>query len=344
MGSVWVKGQEVIEYMSEFVGFKLGLTVSAEQLAQAVRTHGALELWPDDLEVTYRYRSEAMEYLGHTLLTAFGDPDAADVRDSPLAIAPLLKEFADFGDLDEALKFVMNGLPELPLNDQGDALDPAPLLEEVSRRWGVDGVAVALRLMGTVNARLTSNLWTRVRRTEHSSRVDLRDLFDSESLPLPLGVFIDQRFIDYLDANTKELACMHWRQFEGLVAEKLRREGLKVGLGPGRADEGVDVRAWDPDAPADAPAVLLVQCKRTRQKIERVVVKALAADVIFEGARRGMVATTSAWSPGARSTVDARSYPVDEANQDTLIEWLAQMRTPGAGLWLPEGIRQVPRV
>ncbi|WP_179814281.1 restriction endonuclease [Allostreptomyces psammosilenae] len=323
--------------MSEFLGFKLGLNVSAEDLARAASAHGASEAWPDDMEAMYRYRSEALEYLALTLLAAFGDPDAVGVRDSPPAIAPLVREFSEFPALEEVLDHVLQGLKGLPLNDRGDSLDPRPLLREVSQRWGAEGALVAVRLMGTINARVTSSLWSRVRRTQHDSMLDLRDLFASESLPLPLGIFFDQRFIDYLDANIGDLPRMHWRQFEGLVAERLRREGMKVELGPGRADDGVDVRAWDPSAPTDAPAVLLVQCKRTTQKVDRVVVKALAADVMFEGARRGMVATTSAWSPGARATVEARSYPLEEANKATLAEWLAQMRTPGTGLWLPGG-------
>lgn len=86
---------------------------------------------------------------------------------------------------------------------------------------------------------------------------------------------------------------MHWRQFEGLVGEALVKAGLKVELGPGSNDDGVDIRAWDPTQPDEAPALLLVQCKREKKKVGKVVVKALAADVGFEGARVGLVATTS---------------------------------------------------
>ena len=57
--------------------------------------------------------------------------------------------------------------------------------------------------------------------------------------------------------------------------------GWHVELGPGRNDEGVDIRAWDAEPGADDPAVLLVQCKRTAARVDKVVVKALAADVMF---------------------------------------------------------------
>lgn len=82
--------------------------------------------------------------------------------------------------------------------------------------------------------------------------------------------------------------------------------------------------------------MLLVQCKRTAARVDKVVVKALAADVMFEGAARGLVATTSSWSPGARSTVQARGYPVDEANRDTIRGWLRSLRTVGAGPWMAD--------
>ncbi|MDT0419617.1 restriction endonuclease [Streptomyces sp. DSM 41982] len=335
MSGIWITGRDVVESMAELVGFKLGLSVTEEQLEQSVRQHDMAGLWPDDLEATYRYRPEALEQLAQTLLAAYGDPDAAGVAASPLTIFPLSREFSDFDGFMEVVDYVLPRLTSLPLNEREDALDPTQLVTEVAQRWGRRGVEVTARLMSQINARVTSSPWSRIRRVCYDSRIELRELFASESLPLPLGLFFDQRFVDYLDANAAELSRMHWRQFEGLVAERLRREGMKVELGPGRADGGVDVRAWDPAAPDGAPAVLLVQCKRTHQRVDLVVVKALAADVMFEGAQKGMVATTSSWSPGARSTVTGRGYPIDEVNRDTLLQWLTQMRSPGSGLWLP---------
>ena len=46
---------------------------------------------------------------------------------------------------------------------------------------------------------------------------------------------------NYLAANPEMLVAIQWRQFEGLAAEWLRREGYDVDLGPGRNDGGVDV-------------------------------------------------------------------------------------------------------
>ena len=105
-------------------------------------------------------------------------------------------------------------------------------------------------------------------------------------------MFFDQRFIDFLHANLDEVGAMNWRQFEGLVAERLRRSGLHVKLDPGETTKGVDIRAWESEPRSGNPALLLVKCKRTSAKVDRVVVKALASDVMYEGATRGLVATT----------------------------------------------------
>lgn len=84
-------------------------------------------------------------------------------------------------------------------------------------------------------------------------------------------------------------------------------------------------------SPMVGPPLLIVQCKRQRAKIEKAVIKALWADVQAEGATRGMVATTNSISPGAESTIAARGYSIDSADQAAITHWLQVMRTPGQG-------------
>ena len=79
---------------------------------------------------------------------------------------------------------------------------------------------------------------------------------------------------------------------------------------------------------ADMPPALLVQCKRQKAKVSKVIVKALWADVLHENATSGLIVTTSVLSPGARKVSTARNYPVDEADRETLRQWVHQMRTP----------------
>jgi restriction system protein len=79
---------------------------------------------------------------------------------------------------------------------------------------------------------------------------------------------------------------------------------------------------------------MLVQCKRQKAKIEKVVVKALWADVVAEGAESGLIVTTSSLSPGSANICKARAYPIEQANRETLKTWIQQMKTPGEGVFL----------
>lgn len=171
------------------------------------------------------------------------------------------------------------------------------------------------------------------RDTDVTTQVELARLFASERLPEG-GTFFDQRFVNYLSANPEKLDAIHWRQFEALAAEWLQREGYDVELGPGRNDGGVDVRAWNASDDRSMPPAIIVQCKRHRGNIGKVVVKALWADVYAEQAASGLVVTTSDLSRGATGVINARAYPVTVANGSQVKKWITAMRKPAAGVVL----------
>ncbi len=124
---------------------------------------------------------------------------------------------------------------------------------------------------------------------------------------------------------------MHWRQFEGFTCEFFEREGFKVEIGAGRDDGGIDARIWSVNADEFTPPLILVQCKRQKDKVGKTVVKALYADVAHENANSGLIVTTSELSPGAVKLKHARGYPVEQAQRHQLKDWLAKMRTVGTG-------------
>src|SRR3954452_11078797 len=124
---------------------------------------------------------------------------------------------------------------------------------------------------------------------------------------------------------------IHWRQFERLCAEYFRRQGYHVLLGPGRDDDGIDLRVWPHEDASTKPPLLVVQCKRQRQKVGKVTVKALWADVTANSSFRGLLAATSLVSPGGIQTIRSRGYGIDVADRDAVADWLSTMRTPGPG-------------
>jgi restriction system protein len=163
--------------------------------------------------------------------------------------------------------------------------------------------------------------------------IALSNLFASEKLPVD-GTFFDQRFVNYLSVRPDLLRSVHWRQFEGLAAEWLSRQGYDVELGPGRDDGGVDIRAWRKNAASGTPPVIVAQCKRQKSKIDKVVVKALWTDVHAEQAEAGLIVTTSDISPGAAQVIEARACPVNVANGEQVRRWVTEMRRPAAGIVL----------
>ena len=121
------------------------------------------------------------------------------------------------------------------------------------------------------------------RQTKADDLVALSALFESEKLPADPGHFFDQRFINYL-ASRPEASGDPSASVWGLSAEWFAREGYAVELGPGRNDGSIDLRLWKGERADGAPPTVIVQCKRQGRKIERVVVKALYADILDEQA------------------------------------------------------------
>jgi restriction system protein len=148
------------------------------------------------------------------------------------------------------------------------------------------------------------------------------------------GYFVDQRYVDYLAQNFGSVDEINWRKFEGLTAEFFKRLGIHVELSAGRNDDNVDLRLYPEKASDGVPPAVLIQCKRQKEKVGKVVVKALYADVLHEGAKSGLIVTSTAISPGAKKTCVARAYPVAAVERDALRKWIQAMRTPFSGVFM----------
>ncbi|MFH0958124.1 MAG: restriction endonuclease, partial [Pseudomonadota bacterium] len=214
------------------------------------------------------------------------------------------------------------------------SLDPTAFMTEATEKFGKSGLDISCEIIDAIIMDMHSNLLSNYKRFEFENIIDLEDLFKSESLETKYGKFIDQRYIDYLYKNQNKLSDMNWRKFEGLTAEYFCREGYKVELGPGRNDGGVDIRVWKDEVLESDPPLILIQCKRHQNKIDRTVVKALWADVSWENADSGLVVTTSSLSPGAQKDCIARGYNIKQADKKVIGMWLQNMRTPGTGIFL----------
>ena len=107
-------------------------------------------------------------------------------------------------------------------------------------------------------------------------------------------------------------------------------------MGPGRNDNGVDLRVWPKTTDTSEPALIIVQCKRHGESLGKTVLKALYADLQNENATSGLIVATHGLTRGAEQVRIARGYPIGVTGRANLRAWLQAMRTPGAGVFLGE--------
>jgi len=331
MGAIWYKRIEFAATMSELAGYKSGLALTRSQLAHHVPE---FEEWLDgEDEEMIRIRAEDVEDLFGNLLYALGSANKPGISIPSIALYHKYK--ANPASL-RLYENVMQLFIDWGKNQQGGPLDITQFIELARKTLSPEGLLMALEFVRETLDALHKRPWNAYRKVEWDDATELAGLFDSEKLGSGHGRFFDQRFVDYLSRNFESVDRINWRQFEGLAAEFFDRAGFKVQLGAGRNDDGVDLRVWRSDDPLESPPALLIQCKRQREKVGKVVVKALWADVSHEDADSGLIVTTSALSPGARRVCTARAYPVTEVNRETIKRLIWAMRTPEAGVFMGE--------
>ena len=334
VGSI-VFGPKVLpDNLTEIAGYKAGLAMSIEEICDHLTGTSFPDTVRDGETSGVRLRAEVYEDLYYNLLYRIGYTKDL-YQGTSIDLANLFRRNnANASTLDLYMQ-VSATLTNLMLgggkNNKLWQTDPRAILAEVKKMFGVAGLNIAIAMYEIMNRGMRMNPHRDIG-NEWINPLELKGLFKGTDQQPEKGRFIDQRYIDYLSNNHGRLEEMHWRQFEKLTAEFYERNGYKVDIGPGSGDDGVDVRVWDPEgSPGESP-LCIVQCKRQKKKIEKVVVKGLHADVQFERAQYGVIVTTSELSPGAKTTISARGYDIQAVERDGVKGWLTKLRTPGTGI------------
>lgn len=323
-------GRWLVEWLHELVGRRVGLAVTEADLRRSATVGGYGDHFPDSTDKPLRVRAETAQILAYCALDHFG---ALGAWRSTRPLIRRAMERIDSPNLAaEAVAMFRQAVPWVHRFDEHSFAD---LVEKTRQERGQAAAEALVIVSEEALFEESMKPWSRCKSPEWTEPVKLSELFTSESILSPFGPFIDPRFIDYLVCNFDEIGSINWRKFEALVAERFHRAGLGVEIGPGRNDDGIDLRIWDAGVDMEARPLMVVQCKREKRSISKVVVKALAADVVWQGATCGLLVTTSEWSPGARTTARTRDYPVHEVNRAALASWIEQMRSPSVGLWAP---------
>jgi restriction system protein len=335
MGAIHFRRIELVASLSEHVGYKAGIALTRERMAELLdQEEDSLVLGNDDTMM--RVRSEVYgEYLCN-LLYAVGNISSPDSMPSIFGLYRKFEKDKRLLPVYVAVQKLFNCHCEESFEASTGPIDLNKFVERAKSQHGTKGECVALIIVDCVVADMHKSFLGNMRRTEWRDVADLEALFRSEKLRTPHGEFFDQRFVDFLSHNFSAIKKINWRKFEGLTCEFFHRVGFFVEIGKGRNDDSVDARIWQKGKVKNKPPLILVQCKREKEAVGKVVVKALYADIKHENAQLGLIVTSSALAPGARKVCLARSYPILEANRDTLKSWVDAMPTPYAGVFLGE--------
>lgn len=336
MGSIIFAQGTLADQLSELAGYKAGLALSIPELCDHLSGSSFPDILLESENAVVRLRAEEYEEMFYKLLHRIGytkEEFNGDItgayRFHKYRRSNQLKEYETVMAIYAA---TWPAVMDEAQRTRKKLLDPTPFVKACATRVGRVGADMAIEQIEILNNALTLSPHSVTRAVEWASALALENLFKGTKEEPEHGRFIDQRFVDYLSANTDRLGDIHWRIFEQLTAEFFEREGYRVDLGPGSGDDGVDVRVWRAGSvPTDYP-LCIVQCKRQKAKVEKVVVKGLFADVEFEKAEYGVLVTTSELSPGAKSTISVRGYPIQAVERSGVLAWLEKLRTPGAGI------------
>ena len=322
------------DHLHEIVGCKAGLAVSIEHICDLLTNHGDADKVRSSEDVGLRIRSEDYESLYYDLLYKVG------VTEKPytgiFAIFDLNRDLAKrHGERFSENIFKLyqkwySTAIEVAVRTGEKLLNPTPVLMEAKKIYGMKGVNAIIEIMDEYEKMIRFNPHSRNKFSEWRNVLDLDSLFSKYQKNSTYGEYFDQRFIDFLSVNNDKLATIHWRKFEELIGECFIKFGYQVEIGPGSNDDGVDVRVWSEKT--NCAPKYIIQCKKQKDKIDKVTVKGLYADVVAEGAEMGLLVTTSEFSLGARKTVDVRGYPIEEVDGKMIGMWLSQLRTPGTGI------------
>lgn len=337
MGSIWFDPEVLGDSLSETAGYKSGLALSIEEMCDHLVDSGYSDLLRASETQVVRLRSEDYDELFYRLLHRTGytkeefNGDITGIglfhkyRGSDL-------EYIHTG-VQEIFIEVWPKLIEAAIASGTKTLDPTLFIRTAHKKYGMKGAELALERIQVIDEGMRLNPNSGLRYTEWKSVEALEALFKGGSGKVEAGKFIDQRFVNYLITNHDRLSDMHWRKFEELTAEYFHQQGFSVELGPGSNDDGVDVRVWktNQDEENDPPH-MIIQCKRQKAKVEKVIVKGLHADMQHLNAEYGLVVTTSELSPGAKETIIARGYAINEVDNTGLKGWLKALEKPGSGI------------
>ncbi len=124
-------------------------------------------------------------------------------------------------------------------------------------------------------------------------------------LVAPDIALVHEEVYAHFRGHPEDVERLPWRRLEELVAAAFAGQGIRVALGQGRCDGGIDLRLLD--HPVFGDVMTAVQIKSGRTPVRLHFVQALASAATVDGAERALFVTSSRYLPGAVKWAEAWS-------------------------------------
>ncbi len=121
--------------------------------------------------------------------------------------------------------------------------------------------------------------------------------------------------------NPDDLHKLEWRDFEILLFRIFQNHGFKAILGPGRGDEGIDIRLWQEDPLGDILTVVQAKKYAPHRSIGQTDVAALFGVSMVENAQKALFVTTSNYAPVAKRFAARTSGILELAEKEVILDW-----------------------
>lgn len=200
--------------------------------------------------------------------------------------------------------------------EKKETIYPHIFLKKIIDEYGFSMLPIAIEIINHIIKNLNSSPYYHKSKWGNIEPIKLDDLFNKEDNNSELGCFFDQRYIDYLNKNTKELKDINWRKFEQLSAQFFKNDGYDVELGTGRKDGGIDIVITKDDKKT------LVQCKRNIGKIGLGVIKETDWTTTHNDFDESIIICTSDLSKGGYGLINKYGLKLKVINGKAVAEKL----------------------
>lgn len=312
------KQKELIKYALRIAINKAKLILTEEKLINLINDEHLKEKLKINFDEEVCIDEIEHEELPRIILSSLGCISKS--LDAFSLINTLKNKYDDFDDfqceiLSNFVKCITEIAKSVPNTGWGN------FLESIFNNYKIEYFVFAIDVIRAFNDYYYSSPVNRSSKYGDIQPIKLSELFTLEKNNSQIGEFFDQRYIDYLSANFKDLNKINWRKFEELSAQFFRNDGYDITLGKGRKDDGVDIVA------KKGTQIIIIQCKKWKNKVGVSEIKTFHDDIIHGKYSLGILVCANDITSDSKKLIDERKYEIQIMNKEYIFQKLDEYKS-----------------